>query len=897
MQTPQIVRDVHFSDRDIFDSAAFDRQIAAEDSELNVFRDALDHGTKVLERLFRDGLGASRLVSARARLVDQLLCRAWQRAISNTDDKVALVAVGGYGRGELHPGSDVDIMVLVESEPVLSQNQSGIESFLTGLWDLGLEVGQSVRTISDCVREASADITVATNLMEARLLAGPHALFQSMRVATGPEHIWPDREFFEAKRAEQARRHERFHETAYNLEPNVKEGPGGLRDIQTIGWVAKRHFGAETLHDLVIQHFLTEAEYQELIRGQNYLWRVRFALHSLTGRREDRLLFDYQRDVASLFGYEDADNNLAVEQFMQRYYRTIKDLSILNEILLQHLDEAILLTDEEPEPEPVNRRFQIRKGFIEVVSEDVFRAHPFALLEIFLLLAQRGDIKGVRAATIRLIRQHTHLIDPSFRSDLRCRSLFIEILRQPDGVTRVLRRMNAYGVLGAYLPAFGEIVGRMQYDLFHSYTVDQHILFVVRNLRRFHLSRFAHEFPHCSALMAQIPKPELLYIAGLFHDIAKGRGGDHSELGGADAESFCTHHALGRFDTRMIRWLVENHLLMSVTAQKRDIGDPEVITRFALQVGDQLHLKHLYLLTVADIRGTNPKLWNAWRESLLRDLYEETRRALRRGVEDAMDHEERIRETQDQARRILLPRGIDESRIQKVWESFPKEYFHRHSADEVAWHTRAVLKKADDGRALILVRAESTGTKIFIHREGADGLFATTTSVLDQLGLTIADARIISDASGYSLDTYIVLEASGEPISDRQRIRHILDRLQEKLNRPAIEPVEATRRTPRQLKNFRLQTQVSFNRDEANGRSVVEIITSDRPGLLSQIGKAFIECEVRIQNAKIATLGERAEDVFFVSDLLNCPLDDEHCEVLRRVLVAKLDDHPANAVA
>ena len=897
MRIPQVVRDVEYSSGDVFDAEEFERELAAQRDSLTSFRRALQRGTAALESLFHKGLSAAHLVAERARLIDELLGRAWLRSFPVDTAELALVAVGGYGRSELHPGSDIDIMVLVGSDRVLDTHGARIETFLTGLWDLGLEVGQSVRSVDDCVREARADVTVATNLMEARLLVGSASLYERMKEATGPDHVWPDREFFEAKRAEQERRHERYHETAYNLEPNVKEGPGGLRDIQTIGWVARRHFGTETLHDLVMQGFLTESEYKELIGGQKYLWRVRFALHSIAGRREDRLLFDHQRELATLFGYVDEGGNLAVEQFMQRYYRTIKDLSVLNEILLQHLDEAILLERQQPEPEPLNKRFRVRRGLIEVTNGGVFRKQPFALLEIFLLIAQREDIKGVRAATIRLIRVHTHLIDRAFREDLRCRSLFMEILRQPDGVTRVLWRMNAYGVLGAYLPEFGQIVGRMQYDLFHSYTVDQHILFVVNNLRRFTLERFSHEFPHCSVLMRQIPKPELLHVAGLYHDIAKGRGGDHSILGAVDAEAFCKRHELGRFDTGMVCWLVENHLLMSVTAQKQDTSDPEVINRFASRVRDQLHLKHLYLLTVADIRGTNPKLWNAWRESLLRELYEETRRALRRGVEDNVDQQERIRETRGQTLSLLTSKGIQDERIAAVWKNFPSEYFRRHSPEEIAWHTRAVLKKAADGKALVLARRESGGTKIFIYRMDSDRLFATTTSILDQLGLTIVDARIITARSGYSLDTYIVLEADGAPIAERQRIRQILERLQRALNTDVAKPVKSTRRASRRLRNFHIPTEVWFSEDLANDRTVLEIITADRPGLLSEIGSVFIEQGLRIQNAKIATLGERAEDVFFVTDLLNHPLSVETQEPIRQALSSRLDSKGADAVA
>ncbi|HDJ85646.1 MAG TPA: [protein-PII] uridylyltransferase, partial [Chromatiales bacterium] len=603
------------------DTARIERALADGGELLPACRDALDRAREDLAAQFAAGAPVRELVHKQARLIDRLLEYAWHRLLPGAGADLALVAVGGYGRGELHPASDIDLLILVADDAARERHRAAIEQFLTLLWDLGAEVGHSVRSVEECVDEARRDITVATNLMEARLLAGPQALFTALRAATGPDRVWPGRAFFAAKWNEQQARHRKFHDTAYNLEPNIKEGPGGLRDIQMVGWVAKRHFGAATLHDLVGHGFLTEAEYRALIEGQDHLWRIRFALHLLTGRREDRLLFDHQVPLARRFGFRDTDANLAVEQFMQHYYRTVMDLSRLNEMLLQLFQEAILYADDRDEPLVINRRFQSRKGFIEVRHPKVFEQYPFALLEVFLLLQQHAELKGVRASTIRLIRDNRDRIDDRFRGDLRARSLFMEILRQPRGVTHDLRRMNRYGVLAAYLPAFSNVVGRMQYDLFHTYTVDEHTLFVVRNLRRLTVPEFAAELPLCSRIMRDLPKPELLYIAALFHDIAKGRSGDHCELGAADAQEFCRDHGLGAYDTRLVCWLVRNHLLFSLTAQRRDISDPQVIHEFAATLGDHVHLDYLYLLTIADIRATNPGLWNSWRRALLQELH------------------------------------------------------------------------------------------------------------------------------------------------------------------------------------------------------------------------------------------------------------------------------------
>jgi [protein-PII] uridylyltransferase len=890
MAKPQVVQ--RFTDQDIFPSAAFDRELAVSDNPLKLFREALKRGSATLQALFYEGVPACELVPARARLIDRLLERAWARFFTPGDPHLALLAVGGYGRGELHPCSDVDIMILL-GITASDGYREALAGFLTFVWDIGLELGHSVRNLEDCVRQGVADISVATSLMEARLLVGPPALFERLRELTGPARIWPGRAFFEAKTEEQRKRYHKYDDTAYNLEPNIKEGPGGLRDLQMIGWVAKRHFGATTLHDLVGHGFLTEGEYQQLIDCQNYLWQIRFALHALTGRREDRLLFDYQRQMANLFGYLDCDYNLAVEQFMQSYYRTMMTLNRLNQMLLQLFEEAILLADEPGEPVPVSRRFQARKGYLEVTRPDVFKRYPFALLEVFLLLQQHPELKGIRATTIRLIRADCHLINQAFRNDIRAQSLFMKILRQPRGVTRQLRLMSQYGVLEAYLPEFDRIVGRMQYDLFHVYTVDQHILFVVRNLRRFYVPEFAHEFPQCSAIIRRLPKPWLLYIAAIYHDIAKGRNGDHSVLGALDTRKFCRRHGLSKVDANLMAWLVDNHLVMSLTAQKRDIDDPEVVHEFARLMGDERHLDYLYLLTVADIRATNPRLWNTWRASLLWKLYQSTRRLLRRGLGHPIDKEERIKEAQLQARIELRKQGIDERRVREVWRGFSEDYFLRYSPDEIVWHTRAVLKQAEDGRSLVLAREDAArgGTEIFVYTRDREGVFADMVAIMDRLGLSVLDARVITSRYGYTLDSYTVVEAYSEPINDRLRIREIVSTLRRELDDPSARRAGMSRRTPRVLKHFPTPTQVFFSEDEANGRTVMELITADRPGLLSRVGQAFVECGIQLQNAKIATIGARAEDVFFITDRDKHPLGDEHkYAVLRESLIRKLEE-------
>ncbi len=852
-------------------------------------RPALAAADEELKERFLSGESVVDLVRLRAALVDEVIRHLWHEHVSSPSADLALVAVGGYGRGELHPYSDVDVMVLLP-DGICDDTKDQLSAFVTSLWDAGLEIGHSVRTLGECEDEAKSDLTVVTTLMEARLLAGSTELFDAMQAAIGPDRLWPPDRFFEEKRKEQIARHHRYDDTAYKLEPNAKGSPGGLRDIQMVSWVAKRHFGVGTLEELVDHKFLTPGQLIRLTEGRAFLWRVRFALHILTGRREDRLLFDHQIKLANMLGYEDATYTLAVEQLMQRYYRTVMDLSRLNEMLLQLFEEAILM-DPDAEPEPLNERFQVKNGFLQTVSDQVFVQDPSALLELFLLLQQNPAIRGVSAYTVGLIKRNLYLIDEEFRQNPRNHRLFLAILRAPAGVTHELRRMNLYGVLGLYIPAFGRIVGRMQYDLFHAYTVDEHTLFVVSNLRKFALSRYDHEFPLCSRIMQSLEKPEIAYLSGLFHDIAKGRGGDHSELGAVDAEAFCLEHGLSQYDARTVAWLVRHHLALSTTAQKKDIGDPDVINEFAKLVGDSRHLDYLYLLTVADVRGTNPKLWNSWKGTLFRDLYSLTARALRRGLENPIDREQLISETQEQARTTLRERNLDDSTIDGVWRLFNDDYFLRHKSEEIVWHTDWLAGSDTDSAAgLVDVRRQPNGEGIeaAIYTPRTHRTFAHTTAALDELGMTIVDARIAPLDNGYSLDTYVFMELDKRMEIDGARMSKIRGTLSKVLTLDD-EIATVTRRAPRQVRMFSTATSVNFGGGTSRGRTVMELVAADRPGLLSKIGQAFITCGVDIETAKIMTIGERAEDMFYICNELGRPLNDEEKERLKQSIKEKLD--------
>jgi len=858
--------------------ASLPAQLGA-DASPRAWRELLRRAHEELKQRFLAEEPVEALVHARAALIDAVLREAWHLHCA-PHGAWALAAVGGYGRGELHPSSDIDILLLVPQAPDAA-GSAAVEQLVTFLWDIGLEVGHSVRTIGECREACVGDVSVMTTLLEARLLAGDAALLAALRAGLAPEHIWPVKQFFEAKVREQTERHLKANDTAYNLEPNVKTGPGGLRDIQTIAWVAKRHFGADTLDGLATQGFLTAAELRRLKQAQAFLWKVRFGLHILTGRHEDRLLFDHQIRLAQIFGYEDASYTLAVEQFMQRYYRTVMDVSLLNELLLQLFREAIL-SESEP-PRPLNARFQVRNGSLEAVSEEVFARSPSALLELFVLLQQHPDIRGVRASTMRAVAKHLWLIDEEFRQNPRHHRLFLEILRSPVGVTHELRRMNTYGVLGRYIPAFGRIVGRMQYDLFHAYTVDAHTLFVVSNLRRFAIPRYDHELPAASRVMQSLPRSEVAFLAALFHDIAKGRGGDHSELGAVDAEAFCLEQGLSPYDARLTAWLVRNHLLLSLTSQKQDIGD-------------ETHLDYLYVLTCADVRATNPKLWNSWKATLFHDFYQRVKQALRRGLESPIDAEHLVRETQDAARRLLFERGVAEADIAAVWTRFTLGYFLQHSPEEVAWHTQ-LLSERDAGSDEPLValdpRSVRGTTAALIYARPRRHGFARTTAALDQLGLNIVDARITPTGDGFSLDLYHLLEDDGAPIADSDRLAEIEHALWRSLQSAPDAPFAVSRRAPRQVRMFQTPTHIALSVDERNRRSVLELTAGDRPGLLCEVGQVLMQQRIELHAAKIMTVGERAEDVFYLTDFDNRPLAAAAAEQLKERLMQALDQRQA----
>lgn len=825
-----------------------------------------------LKRQFEAGTPVSELLKARAAFMDALLAGNFKRYLGKAAERASLVAVGGYGRSELHPYSDIDILVLVPDEPP-PELEAEIGGFFAALWDLGLKPGYSVCTVEQCEEEATKDQTVVTNLMDARWICGNLSLFKALKARIGPDRIWPSPEFFRAKLREQAARHAKYHDTAYKLEPNLKEGPGGLRDIQTIAWVVKRHFQV-TLHELVDQGFLTADEYAELKQARDTLWRIRFALHLLAGRAEERILFDYQRALAQSLGYS-GEGNAPAEALMQDYFRTVQSVQRLSEILLQLLEEA-LCPDFAAEPQPLDAHFQVVNHHLELRYPQVFADYPLGLLEIFLHLGRHPEIKGIRANTIRAIRQNLKRIDQSFREDPKACRMFLDILRSPQGITHQLRRMHRYGVLAAYLPEFARIAGRMQYDLFHVYPVDEHILFVVRNLRRLAFPEFRHELPLASDVFSLIAKPELLYLAGLYHDLGKGQGGDHSLIGEQLARDFCHRHGLAEHDTRLVCWLVRHHLLMSLTAQRKDISDPEVVREFAYQVGSEERLDYLYLLTVADIRGTNPTLWNAWRDSLLRELYLATRDQLRLGLKTP-DAAARAAEIKRDTKALLLRLGLPAAQVDQVFCLFSDAYFLRSQPEECAWQLLAIAETSEASLPLVLLHPPSQrgSAEVFVYMADRNGIFAQTAALLDQLGLTVLQARLETTHDGYVVNSFQVLERDGQPILDLTRQQQIASRLKLCLKDPNPACFKIERRPSRRLKHFSIPTQVNFYPDLKHGRTMLELIAADRPGLLARVGEVFERFQLRLHEARIATLGSRAEDIFYLTDCYGQPLSGE----------------------
>lgn len=844
-------------------------------------KDTLATGKKVLQQFlehqfeqYENGAAVSNLIKERSGFIDQLLKTIWSAYIK--EDSATLIAVGGYGRGELHPYSDIDLLILCEH---INEQQEAFSNFITLLWDLGFDVGSSVRTVEDCYHAGLEDVTTATNLLEARWITGNYEQFEALQNIWNRSDFWPSKDFFQAKFEEQQKRHQRFNDTVYQLEPNVKESPGGLRDIQTIFWVAKRHFKANSINELVQRNFLSTEEYIEIESAYKLLNRIRFALQHLKRRREDRLQFDNQQSIAHSFGYADTEEKMAVEQFMNSYYRNVHSSVKLNEILLQHFRER-LFDQETPIIQDINSRFRAVNQRLDVIDSDIFAQFPSTILEVFLILQTRPDVIGLRSSTIRAIRDHLYLINDDFRNDPINKALFIEIFRQPQGITAAVRRLHGYGILAAYLPEFKNITGLMQFNIFHAYTVDEHTVLVIRHLRRFFIDEFAYEFPTAHQIAENLAKPEILFLAALFHDIAKGRGGKHEILGEQDALKFAKHHNLLRKDAKLIAWLVRNHLEFSGTAQRKDLSDPEVITQFAKLVEDQEQLDYLYLLTIADVCSTSEAVWNDWKNSLFLELYNETSKALSETLNIPKDRAKKALNTQEKAKEILTKHNISPSSYQNFWNSMEKsEFFSRQNQNDVARITE-LLFEIDHQQTHIFVQTQSHlgATELMIYMPDRDFLFAHITHALDQLNMTVVEARVFSTADGMTLVIMYFLDRETMSFVDESQHTDIQQCIaqQLELDTPDIE-LNSTGNAlqSRRVRCFQTPTEITFTQLNEN-RTELSITTKDIPGLLSRIGYALRASNLRLHDAKIHTVGEKAEDTFIISNTENRAINDPH---------------------
>jgi [protein-PII] uridylyltransferase len=836
---------------------------------------------RMLATAFRDGADASVLARRRGESVERVVAHVWMACLGEVSG-ATLYAVGGFGRGLLFPYSDVDLLALVEApQPTRLR---ALEQFFATLWDVGLKVGHAVRDPAQCRALAAQDASVFTSLLDGRRLAGDPALDAELAAIVDDPALWPPREYLAARLAERDARHARYDDTAYNLEPNLKDGPGGLRTLDSLRWLGWRLAHADDLAGMVAEGLLEPAEQVALEQCEATLRRYRYALHLEAGRAEERLLFDYQRALAMRLGFEDEhEKNLGVEQFMQGYYRAASQVERLGMQVAERFEEML-----EPPGEalPVGADFVRYGKRLAARDLQLFLQRPAALVEIFIARLDQPGVTGFSADTMRRIHQATASHGDALAHDRDVLAAFLRLLRRGAPAVEALWRMNRHGLLAAILPAFGKVFGRMQYDLFHVYTVDEHTLRVLRNMARFADPAAQREFPLGCEIWPTLPKPELLLLAALFHDIAKGRGGDHSMLGEEDARAFCARLGLPASDIERVAWLVRWHLLMSTTAQRQDITDPDVVQRFADLVGDRERLGQLYLLTIADIIGTSPRLWNGWKDRLLSDLYTATRYALRSDVELPRDAGVRVRECSEYALALLMNEGYAEADALRVWADFPALSFLRHRPEQIAWQTGAILR-AQGVVPLIAVHPLSVrgSTELFVYTPDRDGLFAAITAMLDRLRFSVVESRILSSPTGMALDTFLLLEADSQQPASADRTQELQQRLQRALVQSAgVEP--GKRSMSRHQKHFQMPPQISFH--AAGDRTQLALICTDRPGLLAAVAQVMLHTDVRVHDARIATFGERVEDFFQLTDRHNAPLGTAQQERLLQALLLRI---------
>ncbi|RDI98315.1 [protein-PII] uridylyltransferase [Dyella solisilvae] len=845
-------------------------------------RQLLGDVDRALTTAFRDGADATALAHRRSESVQRIVVHVWTACLGDVSD-AALFAVGGFGRGLLFPHSDVDLLALVgPSEPARLR---ALEQCFATLWDIGLKVGHAVRDLVQCRALAEQDASVFTSLLDARRLVGDPSMEKGLRSITSDPTLWPPAAYLAVRLAERDARHARYNDTAYNLEPNLKDGPGGLRTLDALRWLGKRLAHADDFDDMVAEGLLDPAEKATLEQAEATLRRYRFALHLEAGRAEERLLFDYQRALAERLGFRDEhEKNLGVEQFMQGYYRAASQVERLGVQIAERFEEML---EPPTAPQPVGEDFVRHGKRLAVRDPDLFMRRPAALVEAFIARLGEPGITGFSAETMRRMHQASAVFDQALADDPEVLAAFLRLLKLGAPAVDALWRMNRHGLLAAILPAFGKVFGRMQYDLFHVYTVDEHTMRVLRNVARFADPAAASTFPIACEIWPTLPKPELLLLAALFHDIAKGRGGDHSVLGEEEAIAFGRRLGMPEEDTQLVAWLVRWHLLMSTTAQRQDITDPDVVQRFAEAVDNTERLDLLYLLTIADIIGTSPKLWNGWKDRLLADLHTSTRYALRSEEELPPDAGVRVQHCKEQALAVLEAQGYMADACARVWRAFPEQSFLRHHPEQIAWQTAAILD-AKGATPLVAVHPHSVrgATELFVYTPDRDGLFAAVAIMLDRLHLSVMEARILSSSTGMALDTFLLLESDSQQPASTERAEELKQRLHRALSQPGHVHQPSRRSMSRHLKHFQATPKIAFS--TTGGRTRLALVCSDRPGLLAAVAQVMFESGVRVHDARIATFGERVEDFFLITDRHDAPLGHVQQDRLLRALLDQL---------
>ena len=832
------------------------------------------------------------LISYRSTIFDMLLALIWKASFGSSS--LSLIAVGGYGRGKLHPHSDLDILILADSSE-LNRYEKNIESFITCLWDLNIKLGHSVRSRQDCINLALEDVTIATNLLESRHIAGSFKNYSDLNRELFKTVFDNTKSFFQKKLHEQQLRYKRHGDTEYSLEPNIKEAPGGLRDIQLVDWISIHHFKTNNRQKLLSSNVLSESDLKLLINNENFLWRVRFQLHAISGRPDERLLFDHQSQIAKMFGFKDGAKRLAVEKFMQKYYQTVSSTRELTDMILKWFSENISPKEKSNTKRvKYDNKFLIEDGFLTTTDPKIFEMFPSALLEIFVILAEDPKIKGLKAIVIKQIRESRNLIDSNFRKNPVNKSLFIRLLKSKNNLTLQLRRMSRYGILGSYLPEFKKIIGLTQHDLFHVFPVDVHTVKVIENLVAFGTPNQNRTFLRASGIFSNLPNQEIILIAGLFHDIAKGRGGNHSELGAKIVRQFAIEHNLSDENIKLLEWLVLNHLLMSSVSQREDINDPQVIERFSEKVKNVVYLDLLYILTVADITATNPELWTDWKGALMGNLYLSTKKHLEFGL-SVGESNTSIEKIKNDAMKLIPKTESKMKYLDELWLSFGDDFFSRETPNNLARYSEAILKNYLSNKPIILIKdiGDDTpiATEIFVYCKNQEMVFSKIARVLDRYQISIQDARLETTTNDHALDTFFVLDRQKNPIGEdailcKNLKRDLSSSLLSELNMNVIAPLKVSRR----LRQFKFKTSVTLTNDRSKKMTRLDLITPDRRGLLVHLSQIFLKHNVNLENAKIATLGEKVEDTFYVTQMKSRQsLNKEDSDKLINVICSELD--------